>query len=185
MTSILRLNLSGTPTGWISREEAAVLYTKNMIAWEYGKAEQLMRGGRQNDGKQSSLNISSIIAIRGRSWTESRVYSAFSNRMLFRRDGYRCMYCGLILSCSELTRDHIVPTSRGGEDRWENVVAACKRCNHQKADKMLDDIDMNLLAIPFRPNIFESMFLAQHTIREDQMEYLEKRFSGRRTWTAA
>jgi 5-methylcytosine-specific restriction endonuclease McrA len=185
MARVLRLNSSGIPTAWISREDAAVLYAKNQVAWEYGKIDNLMFGGTQKNGHRSCMEMCTVIAIRGQSKIDARPRHAFNNRMLFRRDNYRCMYCGYEFSSTELTRDHVVPRAKGGKDRWENVVAACKRCNHQKADKLLEDIDMSLLAIPFRPNIFESMFLAQRTVLEDQMEYLEKQFSGRRNWIAA
>ncbi len=185
MARLLRLNSSGIPTAWISREDAAVLYTKNLVAWEFGQNNQVMLGGTQRNGQQSSLEMSSVIAVRGQSSIDSRPKNAFNNRMLFRRDNYHCMYCGFQFGSAELTRDHVVPRAKGGRDRWENVVTACKRCNHSKADCLLEDIDMGLLAVPFRPNVFESMFLAQHTVQEDQMEYLEKQFSGKRIWNAA
>ena len=83
------------------------------------------------------------------------------NRTLFRRDDHRCLYCGGQFSRSELTRDHVVPISRGGSDKWENVVAACKRCNWLKDCQTPEEAHMPLLAVPFRPNTYEWHYLCQ------------------------
>ncbi len=185
MTKVLRLDLAGRPTSWLSREEAALVYAKDLVRWEFGCTEIVLFGGINRLGIQSTLKMSSVIATGGQIRKLSRVAESFSNRMLFRRDNYQCMYCGQAHLGSELTRDHIIPKSRGGKDVWENVVAACKRCNHFKADRYPDEANMELLAVPFRPNIFESMYLSQHKILLDQMLYLQKQFSGHRCWGAA
>jgi 5-methylcytosine-specific restriction endonuclease McrA len=52
------------------------------------------------------------------------------------RDGHRCVYCG----AAATSLDHVVPKSRGGAHSWENVVAACGRCNHAKADRPLHEM---------------------------------------------
>ena len=185
MGRVLRLDLSGTPTSWLSREEAAVLYVKKLVQWEIGVKYSFMYGGfNRVSGQRSILKLSPVIATRGDMHHRRRA-KGFNNRMLFRRDNYRCMYCGTQHIHPELTRDHVIPRSKGGKDIWENVVAACHRCNHFKADRTPEESNMQLLAVPFRPNIFESMFLAQHTVLEDQMDYLEKQFSGKRIWNAA
>ena len=183
MSMILRLDITGTPTAWLSKEEAALLYSKSLVKWEFGKALTVLTGGVNKLGIRSTLEMSPVIAIAGNVRPKRR--QSFTNTMLFRRDNYRCMYCGQIFNRAELTRDHVTPRSRGGKDIWENVVAACKRCNHTKSNRTPEEAGMELLAVPFRPNVFESMYLAQHTILADQMEYLEKQFSGKREWKAA
>ena len=90
-----------------------------------------------------------------------------------------CLYCGDYLYTCELTRDHVVPVSRGGADTWENVVTACRICNHRKADKLLEEIDMSLLAVPFVPNRAEGLILENRDILGDQMEFLEAHASKR------
>ncbi len=95
------------------------------------------------------------------------------------------MYCGFAFNDYELTRDHIIPRVQGGADIWTNVVAACRRCNHRKGGHTPEQADMELLAIPFEPNLFEYMYLANRQILGDQMEYLQARFSGQRDWQAA
>lgn len=185
MGKVLRLDLAGTPTSWVSREEAAVLYVKNLVLWELGVSTFVLLGGiNRASGQQSALKLSSVIATKGCSDRQGCL-KGFNNGMLFRRDNYRCMYCGVQHIHGNLTRDHVVPKSKGGKDTWENVVAACQRCNHYKGNRTPEEAGMELLAVPFRPNTFESMFLSQHTVLADQMDYLEKQFSGKRTWTTA
>lgn len=59
--------------------------------------------------------------------------TSFSKRKVFSRDGFTCQYCGRKLD--ELTLDHVVPKSKGGKTIWENVVAACKKCNNKKGNQ--------------------------------------------------
>ena len=181
---ILRLNKSGLPRAWLSREEAVTLYVKDQVVWSLGEAQFIMHGGINRQGVQSQIALSPIIACDGT--TEKHSFTpALDNRLLFRRDEHRCMYCGFEFSDDDLTRDHIVPRVQGGTDRWKNVVAACQRCNHRKGGKTPEQAGMELLAIPFEPNVFEFMYLANRQILGDQMEYLKSRFSGARQWVAS
>ncbi|KKL27829.1 hypothetical protein LCGC14_2381250, partial [marine sediment metagenome] len=86
-------------------------------------------------------------------------------------------------SSGQLTRDHIVPTSRGGDDKWENVVAACRRCNQHKANYLLEELSMELVALPYRPNNAEYLALINsRRILGDQMEFLRSQFSKNSRW---
>lgn len=76
---------------------------------------------------------------------------AFSRRNLFRRDGYMCQYCGCKPKSEELTIDHVIPRSRGGQSTWENCVLACTRCNHSKADRTPKMARMKLKKKPAHP----------------------------------
>lgn len=76
-----------------------------------------------------------------------RIVLSRSNVM--RRDHHRCQYCG---SNHKLTIDHVIPRSRGGKDTWENLVAACSRCNLKKGDRTPTEADMQLQRKPYRPN---------------------------------
>lgn len=178
---ILRLDKAGLPQTWLSLEQAATLYVKEQVAWSLGADEYCLRGGWNRNGERSVLMLASIIACEGRVRAESFVPS-LSNRLLFRRDGHRCMYCGDVFEDSALTRDHIIPQVQGGPDTWVNVVAACRRCNNRKGGRTPEQAGMALLAIPFAPNVFEFLYLANRHIRGDQMEYLQARFSSRRDW---
>lgn len=72
---------------------------------------------------------------------------------IFRRDQFRCAYCGDFFSKEHLTIDHIVPKSQGGAKRsWENMITACSGCNHTKAAKTPSQADMPLLFQPVTPS---------------------------------
>ena len=78
------------------------------------------------------------VVLRKHRRVRSRV-APLTNEHLFLRDGHRCAYCGRHrreLGVRErLTRDHLIPRSKGGLDVWLNVVAACSSCNHRKDDR--------------------------------------------------
>ncbi|MEL6199683.1 MAG: HNH endonuclease, partial [Pseudomonadota bacterium] len=99
---------------------------------------------------------------------------ALTNRRLFRRDDYTCLYCGEQFWEFDLTRDHVIPVSRGGADSWDNVVTACRACNQRKADRSLDEceaIGIRLLAVPFVPNRAEGLILANREILADRWTF--------------
>ncbi len=72
-----------------------------------------------------------------------------TRRELFLRDRHTCQYCGK--PGKELTIDHVVPRHRGGRHVWENLVSACKACNHRKAGRTPDEARMRLLIEPGPP----------------------------------
>ena len=95
-----------------------------------------------------------------------------ANLALFRRDAYLCLYCGGRFSVSQLSRDHVNPLSLGGCDGWQNVVSACRRCNHHKGGRTPEDAGMELLAVPFVPTHAEYIYLSGRIILSDQMAFL-------------
>ena len=181
MQAILRLDLAVQPSGWLTLQETITAYARCDVIYGIGDPLPPVYGGIQRlTGHRSTLVVQPIIA------TEGKIYDAFipplCNRTLFKRDDHRCLYCGNQASRHQLTRDHVLPASRGGTNKWENVVAACKRCNWQKDNKTPEEAGMPLLAVPFRPNPFEWHFLAKDRVLTDQMEYLSKRFKADRDW---
>ena len=176
---ILRLNHAGQPLEWINWQEAVSLYAREIVAWSLGDVVREVRGGYcRLTGKQSRIEVPSIIASAGSRLTKPRTSYPLNNRTLFARDQYLCLYCGKVFAEAELTRDHIVPTSRGGKDSWENVVSACRRCNQHKGNYLLEETHIELLAMPYRPNLAEYLALANgRRIRADQMEFLSSQFS--------
>ena len=172
--TVLALDISGTPRQWISYDEAITYHAKDAVAWSMGEIVARYRGGIQKDGTMSYIETPSIIAIRGHGFDISK-YSkvALSNRTLFGRDRHVCAYCGdHFPNYHNLSRDHIVPKSRGGLNTWMNVVTACKSCNGKKGNKTLKESKMELLYAPYVPNHFENMILQNRKIIADQMEYL-------------
>jgi 5-methylcytosine-specific restriction endonuclease McrA len=81
---------------------------------------------------------------------------ALSRKNILLRDRNTCQYCGVLLPSSELTLDHIVPRSRGGQSTWENLVACCHACNHKKGNHLLHECSMSLLREPRTFNLHTS-----------------------------
>jgi 5-methylcytosine-specific restriction endonuclease McrA len=82
-------------------------------------------------------------------------------REIFRRDNYRCQYCGR--ETGQLTIDHVVPRYRGGQHSWENLVAACPQCNRRKGGRMLVEARMELLRPPFEPRPTAQYLFGRYT----------------------
>jgi 5-methylcytosine-specific restriction endonuclease McrA len=72
-----------------------------------------------------------------------------SRREVFARDRHTCQYCGR--QSNDLTLDHVVPRHRGGAHSWDNLVAACRVCNHRKGDKTPEEAHLRLVRAPFEP----------------------------------
>jgi 5-methylcytosine-specific restriction endonuclease McrA len=75
----------------------------------------------------------------------------FNRRNIRLRDKDCCQYCGKHCT-DDLTLDHIIPKSRGGENSWTNLVVACMKCNNKKADKTPKEAGMRLISQPVKPN---------------------------------
>jgi 5-methylcytosine-specific restriction endonuclease McrA len=73
-----------------------------------------------------------------------------SRREIFRRDKFSCQYCGQ--KTHDLTLDHVVPRHRGGGHSWENLVSACRSCNHRKGGRTPEEARMRLRSVPRRPH---------------------------------
>ncbi|NUQ70814.1 MAG: HNH endonuclease [Chthonomonadales bacterium] len=83
-----------------------------------------------------------------------------SRRTVFARDLFTCQYCGL--TTRDLTIDHVVPRRLGGGNSWDNVVAACRKCNTRKSDKPLDQSGMKLRQRPVRPRYIPYISLTKY-----------------------
>jgi len=175
---ILRLNVAGQPIDWVSWQDAVCLYAREIVTWTLGEPVLHIRGGHSRiDSCQSSIDIHSIIACDGRVMGPSKGVPPLTNEALFRRDLNVCLYCGGTFADFGLTRDHVVPTSRNGRDTWDNVVAACKRCNHHKGNRLLEECGLELMALPYVPNFAEYLALINSgRILGDQMDFLRKSF---------
>jgi len=175
---ILRLNKAGYPISWLTREETATLIVKEQVIWSMGSTVMEIRGGLNRSGLQSVLKLPSIIVCNGKVHPDN-FDPPLENKFLFRRDKNLCLYCGGTFALHDLSRDHVLPISRGGEDIWTNVVSSCRRCNSRKADRYPEESGMELLAVPFVPNQYEFLYLSNRNVLADQMEFLKARFSQR------
>ncbi|WKB54661.1 HNH endonuclease [Eleftheria terrae] len=171
---VLQLDVSGRPQAWIAPKDAALLYASDCVAWTLGVPFVVLRGGIQRvSGLQSRIELHPIVAVRGsvpsRAW---RQVPALSNTKLFLRDRHLCAYCGHQYTAEDLTREHIHPTSRGGQDSWMNCITACRNCNGRKGSRTPEEAHMPLLYLPYVPSLHEDMILRGRRILADQMEFL-------------
>ena len=74
-----------------------------------------------------------------------------NRRNIYARDSNRCQYCGKKQATSELSLDHVVPRSMGGQSTWENLVCSCLKCNVKKGSCPLSSVHMKLIAKPVKP----------------------------------
>jgi len=104
-----------------------------------------------------------------------------TNTFLFARDGYACQYCGrhkrALRTREFLTRDHVLPISRGGGNLWENVVTACSTCNHRKGDRLPREAGMRVATTPHEPNHVELVW-AVRRVTPIQAKYIRMFFGN-------
>lgn len=172
---ILRTDISGQAMHWIGWQEAVLLYSKDQIAWTLGDESLRYYGGiNRVSNKRSYIDVHPIVAAKGVvTGTTYKTEPSLTNQELFRRDNHTCMYCLTSMPDWQLTRDHILPLSRGGRDVWTNVISACRECNQRKADHLLKESGMKLHAVPYTPNHAEWLILNNHNILADQMAFLK------------
>lgn len=94
-----------------------------------------------------TFQMPSVIVLK--SFVHPQKLSPFTRFNLFLRDSFTCQYCHK--KETELTFDHVIPRSKGGKTRWDNVVAACTTCNMKKSNKTTNQAGMKLLRKPVRP----------------------------------
>jgi 5-methylcytosine-specific restriction endonuclease McrA len=169
---VLSVDLSGLPQAWIPIEEAITYHARNRVAWSLGSSVAIFHGGWNSRGQRSEIETCSIIAIKGSARRIHSLHPRLTNPLLFSRDRQICAYCGHNYPIRELSRDHIIPVSRGGRNVWTNVVTACRRCNISKANRTLEEAGLKLLYVPYAPNRHEHFILGNRRILADQMEYL-------------
>lgn len=174
-TRVLSLDSSGRILDWISWQDAVCLYVRDAVSWTMGRPCLTVHGGTcRATGQQSVIQLHPIIASRSRArLLSTNPAPALTNQALFARDRHLCLYCGLQFSRGDLTRDHVIPLSKGGRDSWENVVSACLACNVRKGSRTPQQAGMPLLAVPFRPSWVEHLILSNRHILADQMDFLK------------
>lgn len=175
---VLQLDQAGNPQCWINYEKAAYYYTKDQIAWTPQASDFTLHGGTNRMGNQSVLTMETIIAVRGKvTGRQIDIMNKvpLTNKTLFRRDRHLCAYCGSNYSPSDLSRDHVIPTSKDGLNIWMNVVTACYDCNKLKDDRTPEQAKMPLLYLPYIPNRAEYLILQNRKILADQMDFLMTR----------
>jgi 5-methylcytosine-specific restriction endonuclease McrA len=97
---------------------------------------------------------------------------SLSRHNVLRRDNFLCQYCG---TNRNLTLDHLLPRSRGGETNWLNLVTACFRCNSRKGDRTPEEAGLKLLRKPSKPSLHTFLQLHINSHNQDWSLYLKVR----------
>jgi len=182
---ILVIDKNYVPHRWVSVEQAIILEAKNNVINHLGEAIFIYHGGNNHfTGEQSVIQTSSIIMIDGAPNPRKYKEPALTNSSLFIRDRLRCIFCERVYRSVDLTRDHLLPTSKNGKDDWLNVATACKSCNSAKGDTIvgqkLPDGELGPQGTGFMipkyqtyvPCKAEHLIMKVKAIKADQLEFL-------------
>jgi len=141
---VLVLNASYEPLQLISVRRAVVLLLQE-------KAELVEAATQQLRASGFSLDLPLVIRLVRYIKIPRRLRLPCSRRGVLARDRDTCQYCGVQPGRANLTVDHVVPRSQGGQTVWENVVTACRECNHKKGGRTPEQANMELKVKPRQP----------------------------------
>ena len=137
---VLLLNFSYEPLGTVGVARAMCLTIKGTVFVEEYDGERVLHSPSATFRVPSVIRLRSFINVRRR-----REASGMKRLRIYMRDKFRCQYCGEKKNSSELTLDHILPRSRGGDNSPVNIVTACVACNNRKGSRTPDEARMPLL----------------------------------------
>ena len=127
---VLLLNQTYEPLGTVSVARAIVMTFKNTVFVEEYDGERVLHSAHDVFPVPSVIRRRTYINVRRR-----REQSGMKRLRIYMRDKFRCQYCGDKKTAAELTLDHILPRSRGGDNSPVNIVTACLQCNNRKRDR--------------------------------------------------
>jgi len=117
------------------------------------------------------MRLPSVVSLK--TYVQPSRNPAFTRFNVFLRDRFTCQYCG---SRDDLTFDHLIPRSKGGQTTWENVVTACSPCNLRKSDLLPRDAGMWPHQPPFSPSIHDlhqnGRLFPPNYLHDSWMDYL-------------
>lgn len=137
---VLLLNQTYEPLGTVSVPRAVIMTINGTVTVEELDGERVLRSARTNFPVPSVIRRRIYINVRQR-----REASGMRRTRIYMRDKFRCQYCGDRKAANELTLDHILPRSRGGDNSPLNVVTACVSCNQRKGNRTPSEARMPLL----------------------------------------
>lgn len=150
---VLVLNASYEPVNICATRRALVLILKGVA-----HAEEMAQGTVQ--APRAALPVPSVIRLLEYRRIPHQT-RALSRKNIMMRDRFTCQYCHKVFNSGDLTLDHVIPRSRGGDTSWENLVACCHRCNNRKGNRTPEEALMKLLHQP-RPF---SLHTGRHLMR--------------------
>lgn len=142
-----------------------------------GKAEIVERDGDLSfRSERDAVPCPAVIRLVRYVHVPRRFRRQVTNTFLFARDDYTCQYCGRHRSQLRgrqfLTRDHVLPVSRGGANDWENVVTSCSPCNNRKGSRLPREAGLELRTRPTEPNYVHLVWVVRRVTRL-QAKYIE------------
>lgn len=161
-TPVLLLNSTYEPLNVINIKRAFRLLTAS-------KAELLEAGEGYIHLITSKKPAPSVVRMRYH--IKRPIYRVkFTKQAILSRDRFRCAYCGT--RTKELTIDHVIPKTKGGQTKWENVVSCCKSCNAQKGDKTPAEVGLKLLFKPKEPRFLPHLRMVTAVYKKSWDKYL-------------
>lgn len=140
---VLLLNASYEVLGMVDVARAVCLVWKNTAHIVVKDGDRVLRSQNYVFEVPSVIRLFEYVDVRKR-----RNNSGKQRLRILMRDKMRCQYCGVRGNAFDLTLDHIIPRSRGGNSTPENLCAACIDCNQRKGMRTPDEARMPLLATP-------------------------------------
>jgi 5-methylcytosine-specific restriction endonuclease McrA len=117
------------------------------------------------------MRVPSVVSLT-KPFRRPRKPAKFSRVNVYARDGFQCQYCGERKKTSELTYDHVIPRSRGGQTVWTNIVSCCSTCNEWKGGRTPEQAGMHLLKKPTQPVDVPEINVEIHDPPEQWRPYL-------------
>jgi len=171
MGHVLVLNATFEPLNIVTLRRAIVLLLKE-------KAEVVEAAQAQIRSQRLSFDLPLVIRLVYFVRVPRRLFFPLTRRTVLARDHYTCQYCGAQPVKSQLTVDHVVPRSRGGETDWKNVVTACVPCNQRKGQRTPEETGIRLLAPPQRPRYAALVLLGKAQPHETWRKYIDNEPKG-------
>jgi 5-methylcytosine-specific restriction endonuclease McrA len=166
---VLVLNASFQPLSVIPERRLIVLLSKHKVTFVDNEVRELIEESIR--ARRLELERPVIVQLLANVRVPRAILQPTRSNILL-RDDETCQYCGK--RSRDLTLDHILPRSRGGQDTWENMVACCRHCNGKKGDRLPKEANMHLLRQP-RPlsQEYAGFFLLRYPkLRQAYEEFL-------------
>lgn len=173
----LALNASFEPLTMVPLKRALRLVIDGKAEIVEADAGKMVRSERLTIPRPAVIRLTKFIHV------PRKFRRQVTNTFLFARDEYQCQYCGRtafdLKPREALTRDHLIPLSRGGSNEWTNVTTACSSCNARKSNRLPSEIGMHPMHAPVEPH-FVHLSWAVRRLTPIQSRYI-RLFYGEET----
>src|ERR1700747_2941003 len=171
----LALNASYEPLTMVPMRRALRLVIDGKAEIGEADADRVVLSDRMSLPRPAIIRLVKFVHV------PRRFRRQVTNTFLFARDNYRCQFCGRsqpeLRHRECLTRDHLVPLSRGGTNAWTNVLTACSSCNTRKGNLLPEEAGSHPLRPPFEPH-FVHLAWAVRRLTSIQSKYIRLFYGG-------